>query len=434
LKILLLNQCFYPDVVATAQHLTDLATALASRGHDVTVVASDRGYDDPTTRFARREHWKGIEIIRIRTLSLGKGAKWRRLLNFGSALLICGLRLLTLPRFDVVVALTSPPLISFLATLFVKLKGGSLCSWVMDLNPDEAIAAGWLKEHSPTTRFLQRLSNYSFHNAARTIVLDRFMKERVVAKGVDPDRIVIIPPWSHDDDVSFSEAGREAFRRQHGVSDKFVVMYSGNHSPCHPLDTLLYAALALQTRTDVVFCFVGGGSEQVKVREFASHHGLQNVKCLPYQSLSGLSSSLSAADLHVVVMGEKFVGIVHPCKVYNITLVGAPALYIGPQPSHITDIAKQHGKFFLTRHGDVEDVTAAILEVGSGQYRNAVVSGRSRDDANPTLPRYGTDPAQPCHAFSKQFLLPQLIGIIESVQDVHDFSELKDEVRAGGTF
>ena len=415
-------------MVSTAQHLTDLATALASRGHEVTVVASDRGYDDPTVRFARREQWNGIEIVRIPTLSLGKGSKWRRAFNFGSFLLICGLRLLLLPRFDVVVALTSPPLISFLATVFVKLKGGNLCSWVMDLNPDEAIAAGWLNERAPATRFLQRLSNYSFHNAARTIVLDRFMKERVVAKGVDPDRVVIIPPWSHDDNVSYSEAGREAFRRQHDLSDKFVVMYSGNHSPCHPLDTLLDAALALQTRSDIVFCFIGGGSEQVKVRDFASHHDLPNVKCLPYQPLKELSNSLSAADLHVVVMGEKFVGIVHPCKIYNISLVGAPALYIGPQPSHITDIATQPGKLFLTRRGDVEGVTAAILEAtqvpahqrvdhlpGSSQYRNAIASGQPPD-------------------FSKHALLPQLIGIIESAHDVHDFSELKDEVRAGGTF
>ncbi|HEU5459773.1 MAG TPA: glycosyltransferase family 4 protein [Pyrinomonadaceae bacterium] len=414
MKILLLNQCFYPDVVSTAQHLTDLATALASRGHDVTVVASDRGYDDPTARFARREQWKGIQIIRIRTLSLGKGARWRRAFNFASFLITCGVRLLFLPRFDVVVALTSPPLISFLATLFVNLKGGSLYSWVMDLNPDEAIAAGWLNERSPTTRVLKRLSDYSFHNAARTIVLDRFMKGRVVAKGVDPDRVVIIPPWSHDDNVGYSQAGREAFRRQHDLSDKFVVMYSGNHSPCHPLDTLLDAALVLKARSDILFYFIGGGSEQGKVREFASRHRLPNVKCLPYQPLSELSNSLSAADLHVVVMGEKFVGIVHPCKVYNITLVGAPALYIGPEPSHVTDIATQQGKIVLTRHGDVEGVTAAILKVEAGQYR--------------------TDLSQVSLKFSKKALLPQLIGIIESVQDVHDFSELKDEVRAGGTF
>ena len=398
MRILLLNQCFYPDVVSTAQHLTDLATALVARGHDVTVITSDRGYDDPAKRFPRREYFCGVRIIRIQSLSLGKKSRWRRAFNFGSFLLLCTLRLLTLRRFDVVVALTSPPLISFLAALFVKLKGGSFCFWVMDLNPDEAIAAGWLDENSLTTRALQRMLNYSFHEATRTIVLDRFMKERVIAKGVDAASIAIVPPWAHDDKVGYSDAGREAFRQQHGLADKFVVMYSGNHSPCHPLDTLLNAALALETHSEIVFCFIGGGSEQVKVLAFASQHGLKNVKCLPYQPLRDLSGSLSAADLHVVVMGDEFVGIVHPCKVYNIISIGAPVLYIGPQPSHVTDIASQHGKFFLTRHGDVEAVTAAILE--SMQYQQR----------------------QPIFSFSKQTLLPQFIGLIE--QDVQDFSKL----------
>ncbi|HEU4506929.1 MAG TPA: glycosyltransferase family 4 protein [Pyrinomonadaceae bacterium] len=361
MKVLLLNQCFYPDVVSTAQHLTDLAGALVSSGHEVTVIASDRGYDNPSMRFKRRERWNGIEIIRIPSLSLGKRSRWRRAINFGSFLFFCSLRLVALRRFDVVVALTSPPLISFLAALFVKLKGGRFCFWVMDLNPDEAIAAGWLDENSTTTRLLRRMLNYSFRQASHTIVLDRFMKERVAAKGIDPTRVSIVPPWSHDV-VGYSEQGREAFRAQYGVADKFVVMYSGNHSPCHPLDTLLESALAVKTREEIVFLFIGGGSEQSKVREFASRHQLTNVQCLPYQPLDELSDSLSAADLHVVVMGEQFVGIVHPCKVYNILSVGAPVLYIGPEPSHITDIASQHGKFFLTRHGDVDAVIAAISQ------------------------------------------------------------------------
>jgi putative colanic acid biosynthesis glycosyltransferase WcaI len=406
LRVLLLNQCFYPDVVSTAQHLTDLATALSSRGHDVTVVASDRGYDDPTRRFPRREHWNGIEIIRVRSLSLGKGSKWRRAFNFGSFMLLCALRLIVLQRFDVVIALTSPPLISFLAALFTKLKRGSFCFWVMDLNPDEAIAAGWLDERAPTTRLLQRMLNYSFHCATRTIVLDRFMKERVVAKGVDPARVAIVPPWSHDDVVSYSKEGREEFRQRHGLSEKFVVMYSGNHSPCHPLDTVLRAAQRFAERSEVMFCFVGGGSEQAKVRRFASHHVLKNVRCLPYQPLRELSSSLSAADLHVVVMGEKFVGIVHPCKVYNIMSVGAPVLYIGPERSHVTDIASQHGNFFLTRHGDVESVTAAIREAMQSSERQCVN-----------------------HAFSKEMLVSQFVSLVE--QDVKDFSGLKDEVLVG---
>ena len=401
MRILLLNQCFYPDVVSTAQHLTDLATALAARGHQVTVIASDRGYDDPTKRFKRRDRWNDIDIIRISSLSFGKNSRWRRAFNFGSFLLMCSLRLLAMRRFDVVVALTSPPLISFLGALFVKLKGGSFCFWVMDLNPDEAIAAGWLDEESRASRVLQRMLSYSLKIAARTVVLDRFMKDRVVAKGFDPARIAIVPPWSHDDEVQYSAAGREEFRCKHGLVEKFVVMYSGNHSPCHPLDTLLDAARALKQRSEIVFCFIGGGSEQVKVRDFAAQHGLANVKCLPYQPLNDLSSSLSAADLQLVVMGNEFVGIVHPCKVYNIMSTGAPVLYVGPTPSHVTDISKQqHGRFFLASHGEVERVTAAIVEAMQPHERQPVIS------------------------FAKHILLPQLIDVIELRQDLNNVSPI----------
>ena len=401
MKILLLNQCFYPDVVSTAQHLTDLATALVARGHHVTVIASDRGYDDPMARFKRRERWNGIEIIRIPSLSFGKSGRWRRAFNFGSFLLVCALRLLTLRRFDVVVALTSPPLISFLGALFVKLKGGKFCFWVMDLNPDEAIAAGWLNEKSVASRVLRRMLNYSLNVAAGTIVLDRFMKERVVAKGFDQARIAIVPPWSHDDHVQYTPAGREEFRRQHGLSEKLVVMYSGNHSPCHPLDTLIDAARALKDRSDIVFCFVGGGSEQVKVSDLAIKHGLTNVKCLPYQPLNELAASLSAADLHVVVMGDEFVGIVHPCKVYNIMSVGAPTLYIGPTPSHVTDIASQQQyRFFIASHGDVDGVVKAVVDSKQHHERQLVIT------------------------FAKHILLPQLIDVIEARQDFQDFPGL----------
>jgi colanic acid biosynthesis glycosyl transferase WcaI len=144
MNILLLNQCFYPDVMATAQQLSDLAVGLSEAGHKVTVIASDRGYDDPSQRFPRRETWRGINIVRITSLALGKKSRLRRAINFASFLLNCSWRLLRQPRFDVVVALTSPPLISLLGSLFVRFKGGKFFFWVMDLNPDEAIAAGWL--------------------------------------------------------------------------------------------------------------------------------------------------------------------------------------------------------------------------------------------------------------------------------------------------
>ena len=398
MKYLLLNQCFYPDVVSTAQHLTDLARGLAERGHEVTVVTSDRGYDNPDARFPHREVWNNITIRRIRSLSLGKETKLRRALNFGSFLAVCSLRLLTLPRFDVVVALTSPPLISFLASLFVAVKGGRFVFWVMDLNPDEAIAAGWLRDDSFTARLLKWMLKHSLKRSDRTIVLDRFMRSRALEKGVAAERVSILPPWSHDDAVSFSNGGRNEFRRAHAIERKFVVMYSGNHSPCHPLDTLLAAAKQLAADDGIVFYFVGGGSEHVKVLNFAREQQLSNITCLPYQPLDKLSDSLSAADLHVVVMGDNFVGIVHPCKIYNIMTVGIPTLYIGPEESHVSDLAAETDtrQISVARHGNVDSVVSRITEAAERK--------RTSPTTRATISR---------DRFSKRALLPEMINLIE---------------------
>jgi hypothetical protein len=168
---------------------------------------------------------------------LGKSSRWRRALNFGSFLLTCAARLFLTPRQDVVVALTSPPLISWIGAVFTRLKGGKLVFWTMDINPDEAFAAGWLKENSLTGQFLSRLLKSSLDRAAAIIALDRFMKDRIAAKGVDTAKIEVIAP-ALDDGVHYDEEGREAFRQQNDLTGKFVVMYAGNHSPCNPLHTL----------------------------------------------------------------------------------------------------------------------------------------------------------------------------------------------------
>jgi len=338
-KILILNQTFYPDVVATAHYAAHLGTALASEGHEVSAIAGIRAYDDPTKRFAAKEAWQAVNIRRIFTPGLGKASKLRRLVDFATFLLGCAWRLLWTPRHDVVVSLTSPPLIAFLAALFVRLKGGELLYWVMDLNPDQAIAAGMLQPLALRTRLLEWMLRYTLSASSRIIVLDRFMKERICARGIDPGLISTIPPWSHDAALALDQERRALFRREHGLEGKFVVMYAGNHSPCHPLDTLIGAAEQLAAHKDVMFCFVGGGVEHKKIAAYAQQTHASNVVCLPYPPKERLTDPLFAADLHVVVMGEPYLGIVHPCKVYNILALGTPLLYIGPLESHVTDLA-----------------------------------------------------------------------------------------------
>ena len=400
MRVLLVNQAFAPDTVSSGQHAADLAEGLVRAGHEVTVVTGSRAYDDPSRRFAVREDWRGVRVIRISSSGFGKSARWRRALDFGTFIANCCFRLLLLPRFDVTIAMTSPPLLGAVAAAVVRAKGGHLVSWVLDLNPDEAIAAGWLSETSVPGQFLESLLRFALRVSDRIFVMDRFMAARVAGRGIAAEKLSVVPPWSHSENVTFDAEGREAFRQQHGLADKFVVMYSGNHSPCHPLDSLLDAALRLRDDAGVAFVFVGGGSEFARVGEFAETHRLTNVLRLPYQPLESLSASLSAADLHAVVMGEDFVGIVHTCKVYNILALGVPFIYIGPDRSHIMDLASAGTAAVWMHHapqGNVDRVVQIIAQVR---------------EAGP-WPRPWEQAAS--KGFTQESLMPRMVREIEAV-------------------
>jgi glycosyltransferase involved in cell wall biosynthesis len=409
MKFLLLNQVFYPDVAATAQYLQEVAAALVEQGHEVTVVCARRAYEHPEKIYPARETWRGVRIRRVYSTFFGKRAKWRRAMDFASFIVSSCLRLLVLPRHDVVVALTTPPLISFIGAWRAKLWRARFCYWVMDFNPDEAIAAGWLRADSIAAKFLERLSRFSLRRANWIIALDRFMRDRIVAKGIAPEKIAVLPPWSQDQDVRFDAAGREQFREQHGLTGKYVVMYSGNHSPVHPLDTLMQAAERLKHDPSIVFCFIGGGSEFQQIKKWVEERGKSEIGnrkseilCLPYQPLAQLSASLSAADAHVVVMGQAMLGLVHPCKIYNMLAVGAPVIYIGPQPSHVTEILDQLGDTYpwcSVRHGEGEILAQHIQQL------------RQR-------PAERQCPATITQAFAKDVLLPRMIAGLEKMDVV----------------
>jgi hypothetical protein len=200
-------------------------------------------------------------------------------------------------------------------------------------------------------------------NSSLVVALDRFMAERLRPRAPLDDKMVIIPPWPHETFVEPVEHDSNPFRAKHNLGGKFVIMYSGNHSPSNPLDTLLQAALHFRDDDSLRFLFVGGGIGKKPVEDFISQNGLTNAIALPYQPLSELRYSLSAADVHVVSLGENMVGIIHPCKVYGAMAVGRPVLFFGPRPSHISDLLDVHGFGLSVRHGDVEGAIEAIRKL-----------------------------------------------------------------------
>jgi glycosyltransferase involved in cell wall biosynthesis len=140
-------------------------------------------------------------------------------------------------------------------------------------------------------------------------------------------------------------------------------MYSGNHGIGYPLDTLLEAAARLKDDRRVAFVFIGEGIRKADVERMIQTHHPSNVFSLPYQPRSEVACSLSAADVHVVSVGENMTGIIHPCKIYGAMAAGRPILLLGPIPNYASSLVADHQLGWLVEHGDVDRMVAIILEI-----------------------------------------------------------------------
>ena len=118
---------------------------------------------------------------------------------------------------------------------------------------------GSFRPGSPAVWAMECLNRAILRKAERVVALDEFMAGRLAAKQPCDGRLVVIPPWPLETGLAPVPHAENPFRREHGLAGKFVVMYSGNMSPAHPLETILQAAALLADRRDLVFLFIGGG-------------------------------------------------------------------------------------------------------------------------------------------------------------------------------
>ncbi len=362
--ILIISQVYPPDPASVGQHLHDVAKELAHRGWSVRVLTADSGYDDPSKKYPRREERDGVSVHRIRWSSFGKTSIAVRLLGQGLFIAQAFLKGLFTGGVKGLLVSTSPPFCGAAGAVLSRLKGAPVKYWLMDLNPDQMVAMGKATPTSLSVRVFDFLNRMILRRASEIVMLDRFMLERVERKGVPVKaKTVIAPPWPHEDELIRIAHEDNPFRAKQqmgiGPSAKFVIMYSGNHSPANPLKTLLDAAERLKDETRVIFYCIGGGGGKKEVDDRIAA-GAKNIVSLPYQPFSEIKYSLSSADAHVVSIGNDVVGIVHPCKIYGAMAVSRPILAFGPKPSHVSDLIENYGIGWHVQHGDIDGAVAAI--------------------------------------------------------------------------
>ncbi len=382
-RILIITQVFYPDTAATAQHLIDLAISLRRRGHEVTAFTSRFSYENPNIIYPKIEQKEGIYIHRIRNTGWGKRNILTRVLDFLSfnLLLLNKLCFTASSDFDIMLGMTSPPLVSFIGILIAKWKKWKFYYWTMDLQPELSIQSGLMEKDSLVAKVFTKMGDYIFKHSDKIIVLDRYMAEHIINRGASKENISMIPVWPVMDRVYEGDRLANPYRKANQFGEKIVIMYSGNHSYVHPLDTILESAKICATNEKLLFVFVGEGVRKKEVIEFRKKHQLNNIVSLPYEPRNNIYNSLGASDFQLVILGAGQVGYTHPNKIYGAMFIGKPFIYIGPPESHIADIAVQCPGNISVRPGDSKLLAEKLMKLANDNDIKAETGKQNREFA-----------------------------------------------------
>jgi colanic acid biosynthesis glycosyl transferase WcaI len=347
MRILLINQFFWPDQAATSQMLGDLAQGLADRGHEVHAICSDAGYSKAATCAA-----PPVTIHRIKCLPFMRG-RIGRILCYLSFYIGAAFLGLFVPRADLVITLTTPPLISLLGTLIKMLRGSRHFIWEMDVYPDVAIDLNYFAAGGVADRVTGVLADFSRRRADGIVALGECMKDRLVRRGIPAGKISVADNWANGQDIY-------PVRRLGGGEGRLVLLYSGNFGLAHDFETLAGAIRTLNEDDRFSFVFAGDGPLKRKLAVLCQQENIHSVEFRPFVGRAELCDSLAAGDIGVVTQAGACCGSVVPSKIYGLLAAGRPVLFIGPQEATPARIVEQFQCGWHVSCGDVASLVALL--------------------------------------------------------------------------
>ncbi|MEM7454866.1 MAG: glycosyltransferase family 4 protein [Planctomycetota bacterium] len=371
--ILFINRSYWPDAEATGQLLTELCEQVALDDQvEVSVICGQPNFNLEEIEFKAKGKvvHNGVNVIRVRHTQFDKSTFSGRVINFITYMIAATWRALFCRRPDVIVVETDPPILCLSAWLVSAIRGTKLVCYLQDIYPDIAIELGRLS-YNLFTRLLRWSFLFVYRRANRVVVVGHDMRKWLINHLVDESRIEVIENWVDAEEVTPIKENN-TFRHKFDLEDKFVVMYSGNIGFTQRFDLVLDAAEELRDNRDIVFAFVGNGVKRGWLSEESIRRGLPNVRLIDYQPKSELAISLSAADVHFVLLDSNLTQLMMPSKVYAAMASGTPVIGLGQRAtslgsqivaSHLAAMIEDASAGYFVDESEPEQLAERIVEL-----------------------------------------------------------------------
>lgn len=393
MRILYLHQFFMTRDGTGGTRSYEFARRLVEAGHGVTMVTAGDG--------AEREV-DGIRVVEarggygdyVRATGVGYG---RRLLAFGHFAVAATVAALRGPRPDVVFA-TSPPLTMALPAIVASRRWRvPLVFEVRDLWPEAPIQMGALR--SPWAQRLARwLERAVYRSATEIVALSPGMRDGIVATGVPPERVTLIPNAS-DLDLFSPDLDPGDLRERLGLgADDFVCAYFGTMGEANDLTQVVGAAALLAERKDVAFVLQGDGKRRAALEADARRRGLDNVVFVPAGDKHAAARLAAASDACMTIFKDvPILATNSPNKLFDTFAAGRPAIVNTDGWQRV--LVEEHEAGVYARPSDAADLAEKVLAL--------------RDDPERAR-RYGANArALAEREFDRDLLAERLRGVLE---------------------
>lgn len=359
--LLVLNQYYRPGVEASANLLTELCESLAET-YDVTVVTGKvRGRSD----LPADETVRGVRVLRARSTARDRARLLYRALNYFTYLGATALQAATLRRPDLVICMTDPPIVGDVALPVARRYRAPLLVISQDVFPETAVALGRLS-NPLVLGTLRVLVDRYLKRADHVVAIGERMKDRLIAKGANAQKITVIPNWVDTEEIK--PAGRSnGWSRAAGFDSRFTVMHSGNVGHAQNLENLVRAAASLRDLENLVVPIIGFGVCLTQIEELVRELGADNVRLLPYQPRATLSESLSAGAIHYVGLTKGLAGLVVPSRIYGILAAGRPVIAAVDADSDTAGLVEETGCGVVIAPDSPTALAAAIRDAHDGR-------------------------------------------------------------------
>jgi glycosyltransferase involved in cell wall biosynthesis len=325
LHILLIHQAFVDIGEAGGTRHAEFARHFVEQGHRVTVIASPVSYLTSAVRPEATELPEGLSILRARAYHALHRSFLHRMLNFftftASSFLI-GLRV---KDVDIVWGTTPPILQAASAWGIACIKRIPFLLEIRDLWPAFAVAVGILR-NPLLIRLSEWLERFLYHRADQLVINSPGFRTHLEARGAGDITVV---PNGADAAMFDPHADGAAFRAEHNLADKFIVLYAGAHGMSNDLGVVLEAAALLRDEPHIHLVLLGDGKDKPDLIDQAAALKLSNLSFVSPIPKDAMPSALAAADACVAILKPlDLYATVYPNKVFDYMAAGRPILLV----------------------------------------------------------------------------------------------------------